>query len=216
MKPETKKGLWIVAMLASLWLCSLFIYQVIVADPRGNLRTAFSLEFYVCAAAVILAIAALILHTRKSAAGLILSLILLGVAIICLLHTQVGMMFSYGDSYTSTEIKDIGEGIGPMQLRLSDNSDGDFGIVVTTKQEDADKIRSVSIHASYRDLLGRYISHKEFDVRCDKPLTNWGWRFPTCFSGKDLGILIAVTTMDGKIYEKSVQVKTPEKPFWSR
>ena len=213
MKPETRKRLWIFATVASLWLCSLFVYQVIVADPRSNLRTAFLLEFYVCSAAVILAIAALILHTKKSLKGLILSLILLGLALTCLLNTHLG---TKPPNTIKTEVEDIGGGIGSMQLQLSDNGDGDFGIVVTTKQEDADKIRSVSIHVSYRDLLGRYISHKEFDVRCDKPLTNWGWRFPTCFSGKDLGVLIAVTTMDGKVHEKSVQVKTPEKPFWSR
>ena len=218
MKPETKRRLWIFTALASVWLCSLFIYQVIVADPRDHLRTAFSLEFYVCAVAVILAIAALILHTRKSAAGLILSLIVLGVAIICLLHTQVGMMFSYGGSYTSTEITDIGGGIGPMELYLvDDSSDTEFHVTVHTRQEDAEKIKSIGVHLSYTDLLGRYISHNEYGVpRGDKPVTDWWQTVPYCFSKKDLGVLIAVTTMDGKVYEKSVQVKTPEKPFWFR
>jgi hypothetical protein len=137
MKPETRKRAWLFAAVLSLWLSSLFVYQTIVADPRYEPGGVWSVEFFVCAFALMLAVAAMILHARKSAIRLITSLVLLGVATFCLLNTRTAAFFMYKDSAPANVTVGL-DGVGPVQIGFGDfNSDSEFFPSIKIDSQDA-------------------------------------------------------------------------------
>jgi hypothetical protein len=219
MIPETKKGLWRYCAVLSLWLVSLFIYQTIVADPRDTDHFVLWPEVFATAGAALFGLLALILHTRKSLPGLVLSLVLLAAGIACLANTQLACFFIYGD-YGSPETSIEIDGVGPAEISFYDfNSDSEFYANLAIHTSDPGAIRDVRLTAAYHDLLARRI-----EVTAKKNSTTWAgtepgtgvWNFRLlpCFSGKELQILITVTTTDGKFHEKIITVKVPKKPIW--
>jgi len=217
MKPETRKRLWLIASLASLWLSSLFLYQTIVADPRYNLNTVMNLEFLVCAFAVIFAIAALVLHTRQSTAGLVFSLVLLCTGMACLLNTQLATLCIYKD-WSPPDVTVNVDQVGPVEVGFGDvNSDREFFATVKMNDQRAvGTVKDVRIYARYNDLLGRMISSRAEHYVADPDKGEWGLRLPPCFSGKELTATILITTADGKVHEGNLTVKVPKKPIWSK
>ena len=216
MKPELKKRLWILAVALSAWLSSLFIYQTIVADPRHELGGVWPVEFFVCAFALMFAVAALILHARKSAIRLITSLVLLGVSTFCLLNTRTAAFFMYKDS-ASANITVRLDGVGPVQIGFGDfNSDSEFFPSVKIESQDGiANVKEVRVIATYNDLLGRSVHSRAEGNGADPDKGYWWFKLPPCFSGKELTVSIYITTKDGKVHEETVTVKVPKKPIWS-
>ena len=213
MKPETKKRAWLLSVALTLWLSSLFIHQTIVADPRYAPDGVWGVEFFVCIFAILFAVAALVLHAKKSAARLIISLVLLCAAIACFLNTRVASSLMYKDWSPANVTVTVDE-VGPVQVGFGDfNSDGEFFVTVKIDNQEAiDSIKGLRLSARYNDLLGRMVDFHTEEYRSDRG--EWFFDLPPCFSGKELTVVVRVTTVDNKVHAKSVTVKVPKKPIW--
>jgi len=215
MKPETRKRLWIIAAVLSLWLSSLFVWQTIAADPRYTTTDVLGLEFLLCFLAVLVGIVSLVLHTRKSLKGLVLSIIILTAAVACLLNTQVATLIIYGD-YTTPGTDITIDGVGPARLFFADAySERTLFAELRIGAADVSNIKDIRLFARYEDLLGR-------SIYCDGNLNavdynkDWNFKLPSCLSGKKMRVWIYVTTADGKRYETYLTIKAPKKPIWSK
>jgi len=227
MNRAIKRRLWLIAILGSFWLLSLFIFYVCVTDPRHAswdpvfFTPAFFIlvEFPLCALAFILGIVAIILHTRKSLGGLVLSLAATFLAAICLLNTQFIQIFLYHPSNAEAKIDDIGGGMGPVEIFAGyDNTDAVFRMGVITRREDDSKIESVYLCASYTDIFGRVINHYEsfpawYGTRGHGG-TDWISEYPACFAYKNLQVTISIRMLGGEEYSKVIPMRVPRVPFW--